>query len=120
MEMLVENWYLFLAGLVVLFFAMYGVRAFIKEPKNQKIDNVKEWLKWAVTEAEKKLGSGTGQLKLRLVYNMAIEKFPWLISIVAFETFSEWVDVALDWMRDQLSKNKDIKTLVSGEIEDDE
>ena len=29
--------------------------------------NVKEWLLWAVTQAEQYLGSGTGALKLRYV-----------------------------------------------------
>lgn len=119
MEMLVENWYLILAAIVVLAFAAYGVYHFVKLPANTRLRNVKEWLKWAVSEAEKELGSGTGQLKLRLVYNMAVEKFPWIISAVTFDKFSDWVDLALDWMRDQLEKNKDIKSVVTGESEDD-
>lgn len=41
-------------GLVVLFIAtIYGIIAFVKLPKAQKIADVKEWLKFAVTEAEK-------------------------------------------------------------------
>ena len=38
--------------------------------------NVKEWLLWAVTQAEQYLGSGTGALKLRYVYDLAVEAFP--------------------------------------------
>ena len=86
-----------------------GVFWFIKLPKDQKIKNLKEWLKWAVVEAEKALGSGTGQLKLRMVYNMAIKEFPWIAGIVSFERFSAWVDEALEWMREQLDNNEKIK-----------
>lgn len=82
---------------------------FVKLPKDQKIKNLKEWLKWAVVEAEKALGSGTGQLKLRMVYDMATKQFPWLAGIVKFEDFSVWVDEALDWMQKQLEENKKIK-----------
>ena len=81
-------------------------------PNKVKINNVKEWLKIAVVEAEKNLGSGTGQLKLRQVYNLAISKFPWIGQLIKFETFSEWVDEALVWMRDELSKNDAIKNYI--------
>jgi len=82
---------------------------FIKLSKADKIKNVKEWLKWAVIEAEKALGSGTGQIKLRMVYDMAIKQFPWLVQLISFDTFSAWVDEALIWMEEQLNKNKAIK-----------
>lgn len=86
---------------------------FIRLSQDQKIANVKEWLKWAVTMAEKELGSGTGQLKLRQVYNMAISEFPWIVQVISFELFSKWVDEALEWMESQLESNKAIQELVS-------
>lgn len=92
---------------VVVFSAavIAGFIYFVKLPKEQKIKNLKEWLKWAVVEAEKALGSGTGQLKLRMVYDMAAQKFPWIVTLISFDLFSKWVDEALDWMRKQLSEN---------------
>ena len=83
-----------------------GIIWFIKLPKDKKIANIKEWLKFAVIDAEKELGSGTGQLKLRMVYNMAVKQFPFIVQLIPFDTFSGWVDEALDWMRDQLAENK--------------
>ena len=80
--------------------------------KNMKIENVKEWLKWAVTIAEKELGSGTGQLKLRQVYNMAVDRFPWIIKLISFETFSHWVDDALQWMNNQLANNVAVSNFI--------
>lgn len=82
---------------------------------DQKIAALKEWLRYAVFRAEKELGSGTGQLKLRVVYDMAIEKFPWLVKIVSFEMFSDYVDDALVWMEDQLSKNNRLEGYVAGD-----
>lgn len=87
---------------------------FINLSKADKIKNVKEWLKWAVIEAEKALGSGTGQIKLRMVYDMAIKQFPWLVQLISFDTFSAWVDEALIWMEEQLDKNKAIKDYTVG------
>ena len=75
---------------------------------------VKEWLKWAVCFAEQELGSGTGQLKLRMVYDMFVEKFPFIASILPFSIFSKWVDLALEWMREQLEKNENIRLTIVG------
>lgn len=99
--------------IVVVAAAVAGFTWFVKLPREQKIKNLKEWLKWAVVEAEKTLGSGTGQLKLRMVYDMAAAKFPWIVQLVSFDLFSKWVDEALDWMRKQLDDNKALKTYVN-------
>lgn len=72
---------------------------------NQK-KKVIEWLKYAVSMAEKELGKKTGQLKLRRVYDWFIEKFPKLSSIIPFATFSKWVDIALQTLDNWIdSKN---------------
>lgn len=76
---------------------------------------VKEWLKYAVCIAEEELGSGTGQLKLRRVYDMFIDAFPVMSSIMPFNIFSKLVDVALEWMREQLEKNESFKAAIEGE-----
>ena len=46
---------------------------------------VREWLLWAVTTAEKEYGSGTGQIKLRAVYDLFLAKFPKLSIFVSFD-----------------------------------
>ena len=74
----------------------------------------KEWLKYAVCVAEKELGGKTGQLKLRYVYDMFIEQFPAIATVVPFTIFSRWVDLALDWMKIQLEQNKNIKAMIEG------
>lgn len=112
MEWLANNWYLVVAALAIVALVVAAIMKFFKLPTEQQIKNLKEWLKWAVTEAEKELGSGTGQMKLRLVYGWAIDKFPWLGKFVTFEMFSTWVDEALEWMKQQLEDNKAIKALV--------
>ena len=97
-------------GLIILA-VLVGIMGynFGKQDKETKIANIKQWLKLAVVEAEKALGSGTGQLKLRYVYDLAVKQFPWIVTLVTFEVFSGWVDEALDWMRDQLKQNSAIE-----------
>lgn len=80
-------------------------------------EKVKEWLKWAVVEAERLLGTGTGQLKLRQVYDWFCEQFTFLSAIVPFKVFSAWVDVALETMEKWLSENKQITAYVKNEVE---
>lgn len=85
---------------------------FIKMPLENKKKCLKEWLKWAVVEAEKTLKSGTGKLKLRWVYDKCVSQFPWIVYFVSFETFAQWVDEALDWMRRELENNKALRDYV--------
>ena len=80
---------------------------------NQK-KKVIEWLKFAVTEAEKLLGEKTGQLKLRQVYDWFVEKFPVVAAFLPFRVFSSWVDVALETMRKWLEDNKSVANYVEG------
>lgn len=74
----------------------------------------KNWLVWAVTEAEKTFGSGTGQLKLRYAYNLAIKQFPAIAKFLPFSVFSKMVDEALIIMREMIEKNGKIAGVIVG------
>lgn len=100
--------------IIILAIIVVVVYNFIKLDKATKIANIKEWLKYAVTEAEKVLGSGTGQLKLRYVYDLAIKQYPWLIKFVTIEMFNEWVKEALTWMNQQIEQNPAIANYIIG------
>ena len=106
------NVQIIVALVIVAIVLVCGVISFVKLPKEKKIANIKEWLKYAVVEAERELGSGTGQLKLRMVYDMAVKQFPFIVQLIPFDTFSKWVDEALDWMRSQLAENKAAQSYV--------
>lgn len=111
MEWITNNWFLIVVGVCGVIVGAIAVKKFLNLPTKEQINNIKEWLLYAVIEAEKELGSGTGTVKLRYVYDMAVAKFKWL-SFVSFETFSGWVDQALDIMKDQLKSNKAIAEYV--------
>ena len=64
------------------------------------------------SQAEKELGGGTGQIKLRYVYDMFVTKFPVVSNFVTFETFSYMVDEALIKMRHLLETNEKIEAYV--------
>lgn len=107
-----NNWLTIILSIAALAVFVVKVVQFVRSPSDKQIENLKEWLKLAVTEAEAALGSGTGQLKLRDVYDMAVEKFPWVGEFITFETFSTWVDEALEWMNSQLESNENVKAYV--------
>lgn len=102
-----DNWYFIVAAILIILLCVYGIAS----------GNAIHWLRYGVSLAEKDLGSGTGQLKLHKVYDMFVERFPFFAKIVPFFVFSDWVDLALDWMREQLDKNPNIKNAIEGEVE---
>ena len=79
---------------------------------------VREWLLYAVTIAEAQWGGGTGRLKLRHVYDRFAWRFPDVVRLVPFNTFSEWVDEALVEMRKMLETNPAVKKITEWGIGD--
>ena len=114
MEFLIENIWLIVGGVAVVAMAVLFVVRFFGQPGSEQIAKVRDWLLWAVTEAEKDLGGGTGKLKLRQVYDLFIVRFPWVAKVISFERFSGLVDDALEDMRDLLKSNADVKNYVEG------
>ncbi len=86
-----------LGGIIIIAIAVITVKG--------ELSKAKEWMIFAVTEAEKLLGSGTGKLKIRQTYDWFISKFPIFSTLVTYETFSKWVDEALITMRELIEKN---------------
>ena len=70
------------------------------------IDKIQNWLLWAVTQAEKQYGSGTGKLKLAYVYDIFVSKFPKLQAVIPYSLFSKLVDKSLETMREMLKNTK--------------
>lgn len=115
MNWLVENWYLIVGLIAVLVVIVAMIVNFCNKPTEEQIKNIKKWLEWAVTEAEKELKSGTGQLKLRKVYAMACAQFEFIPYVFSFDEFSAWVDEALEWLEKQLETNPQLAEYVKGE-----
>ena len=100
---------------LIIFFTLlfvFVVVALIAAVKIFGEQKVKNWLVFVVSVAERELGSGTGQLKLRRVYNQFVLQFPKLSMIISFARFSELVDDALDIMKKML-ENEKIANIIS-------
>lgn len=114
MDLIIENWPIIVAGTAFVAAVASCVVKFVVLPTESQLAKVKEWLLWAVTEAEKELGGGTGQLKLRQVYDLFVTRFPWLAKMISFDMFSGLVDEALEEMRSMLDSNQAVKAFVEG------
>lgn len=101
---------IYLAAFVVV--AVVMLIAAVKVFGEQKVRN---WLVWAVGKAEQEFGSGTGQLKLRSVYNQFIARFPKLSTFITFKRFSALVDEALGILSDMLKNGKIANIIEKGE-----
>lgn len=114
MDLIFNYWYIVLAVIAVLVVSAVVIYRYLGLPREEQLAKVREWLLWAVTGAEKELGGGTGQLKLRQVYDLFVMRFPWLVRVVSFDQFSDMVDDALEEMRSMLQNNAAVKGLVEG------
>ena len=114
MTILADYWYLFVAAIAEAVVLGVAIGRFLNLPTAGQVDKCKEWLLWAVIQAEQALGGGTGQLKLRAVYDLFVQRFPTVAKAVSFDTFSGWVDEALEEMIEMLKNNKKLKQLVEG------
>ena len=116
MDWLVENWFLVVAFVACAAFVISLIIRFLGLPTEKQTAKVKEWLIWACIEAERALQSGTGQLKLREVWNLfcAVPTFTWVARIITFELFSEWVSDALVTVKEMLINNPTLAEYVYG------
>lgn len=115
MDFLIDNWYIIAAGIAIVVAGFIAIRHYWGLPTAQQLAAIKEWLLWAVTKAEAELGGGTGQLKLRYVYDMFVGQFPWAAKVISFELFSTLVDEALVKMREMLQTNRAVAAIITGE-----
>lgn len=122
MNWLIENWMVVFGLAVAVIIAVLVVYRFFGLPTEKQIEKIKEWLIWACVEAEKALQSGTGQLKLRQVYDMfcAVPAFSWVAKVISFDVFSEWVSDALITVKEMLVNNEALSTYVYGDNADAE
>ena len=98
MKWIIDNWSLLVIIVgVIAYFIITGKQGIIQA------------LVYMTGRAEKELGSKTGQMKLRLVYNMFVEKYPVLSKIIPFKVFSNWVDIALAQLKNMIQENTNIK-----------
>ena len=112
MEFLINYWWLLIILFAIITVSGYFIYCFVKMPSNKQLNQLKEWLLYAVALAEKELGSGTGQLKLRYVYDMFLVKFTKLSAVISFEAFSLLVDEVLEKFRNLLESNQNVQDYI--------
>lgn len=102
--------------LVALLILIIGfIYTMVKKP-----EQIKKWLINACNVAEQALGSGTGQMKLHQVYSAFVAKYPLFSLFISFETFSKWVDGALDEIKEWAENNDKIANIFNIEISESE
>ena len=112
LDFLYNYWWIVVIAIAAIVGVGFLIYDFIKLPIANQIEKVKEWLLYAVAQAEKELGGGTGQLKLRYVYDLFIHTFPIFSKFISFNHFSNLVDTVLETFNHILDTNKQINTYV--------
>lgn len=110
---MIDNVLIAIAIIAIVGLIIAALYQFINLGKEKQLEVVRQWLLYACIEAEKALGSNTGKIKLRYVYNLFISKFKYLSLVISFEQFSLLVDESLETMREMISSNKSIQDYVN-------
>lgn len=117
LEFLALHWQVIVGAIIIVLTGIITFIRFNKKSVQEQINQVKEWLLYAVMAAEKELGSGTGAIKLRFVYDMFVTKFPLMVALIPFSTFSEFVDEALDKLKDLLATSPELRLYLNQQDE---
>lgn len=115
LEMITSYWFILVIAFIIGAVVGNIIIDFFKLPSTSQLSRIKEWLIWAVAAAEKELGSGTGQLKLRYVYGLFTQSWTEFAKVVSFEVFSSWVDDALVRFTKIMQTNKNVVNYVEGD-----
>lgn len=118
MNFILENWYMIVAGVCLIAAIIFAVVKFSKLSDTQKYETIRGWLLQAVILAEQEYGSGTGKMKLSVVYDQFCKTLPWIAKVLSFEVFSEYVDKALEEAKAILRGNEAIAALAETMIKD--
>ena len=70
MKWLIENWSLLIVLAVLIILVVRFIKTFSELPSDEQMEKIRQWMLFAVIQAEKELGGGTGQVKLRYVYDL--------------------------------------------------
>ena len=112
-EHIMNHWYIMPAVAAIIIAICAAFFKFIKLPSDKQLEKVRQWLLYICLEAEKELGSGTGILKLRWVYDAFLSRFPWVARFISFSMFSSLVDEALYAMVEILESNPSLAEFVT-------
>ena len=107
-----NNWSFLVVVACIAALGFFYVKKFANLPSDEQMAKIREWLLFAVIQAEKEYQSGTGRLKLVATYSKFCEVFPSLVTMISLEMFSRLVDDALVEMKKILETNKDIAAYV--------
>lgn len=115
-----EYWFLIVAAIAIVSVIAVKIYKWCKQPSSEQLRQVQEWLLYAVAQAEKTLGSGTGELKLRYVYDQFMTKFPAIALFISFDDFSIMVEKALEKFEELLKENQSVQALYEEETSDED
>lgn len=109
MQWLTDNYSLLIVAVVVIVYLVLMGKS-----------SLKNWLLYAVSEAEARLGEGTGKLKLVQVYTAFVTAYPIFSKILPFAVFSCMVDQVLVKMREMIENNDYIAAAICDNIFEEE
>lgn len=114
---IMEYWPIIIVAIAIICCAICAITNIFRTPSSALIENIRQWAIYACALAEKELGSGTGQLKLRATYDMFLKRFPNLFNIISFQMYQNIAESALAEFKKMLETNPSVKDIIIQEGE---
>lgn len=115
MELIMNNLDLLVAALITFILVATFVIKYLSTPTEKRKDMILTWLLHSVIEAERMLGSKTGQVKFAQVYDTYLKQFPVMSKFFPKEVFVELVNEALNQMKHLIETNIQVKQYIEGD-----
>lgn len=117
MDFIINYWPMLIVAIAIIAMAIVTVIDFINKSPKERIETIKQWAVYACAMAEAHLGSGTGQMKMRETYDMFLQRFPSLATVITYEKYKEIAEKALLEFKQMLSTNPNIQEMIIKEGE---
>lgn len=126
MKWMADNWSMIVAAVAAIAITTMRILRYMRMTKEEQEETIRkhkealtravtEWALKGITEAEKDFGAGTGKLKIRAVYEKAIELFGAEIAeIMTIDQFNVIIQKPLAEMRKMLEDNTSAREYVEG------
>lgn len=117
MNFIINYWPMLIVAIAIIAMAVVTIIDFINKSPKERIETIKQWAVYACALAEAHLGSGTGQMKMRETYDMFLQRFPSLATVITYEKYKEIAEKALLEFKQMLSTNPNIQAMIIKEGE---
>lgn len=110
MELMMNNWFLVIIGICLICILIIFIKNLLSAPTDVQVKVIKEFIYMLILNAEKELGSSTGQAKLAMVIKEFYSTCPIdLRSLIPEQMILEFIEEGVERMKKYFENDSVVK-----------